>query len=105
MVAFSTKITQSPPSAEKIYSNIRFGTAMGLTKTAKDGQSAVLGALKGTFTLRGSWFQPGNKFGIKIKAATKDDLSAEVRTMADWLKIHEDGGIKHAYQRKARGSD
>jgi hypothetical protein len=48
------------------------------------------------FTLRGTWFQPNNKFGIKIKPATKDDLSAEVRTMADWLKIHEDGGIKHA---------
>jgi hypothetical protein len=96
MVAFSSKIVQSPPSAEKIYKNIQFGTAVGLTKTAKEAQSAVLAALQSTFTLRGTWFQANNRFGIKIKPATKDDLSAEVRTMADWLKIHEDGGIKHA---------
>jgi hypothetical protein len=96
VINLSSKITQAPPSADKIYKNIQFGTAMGLTQTAKDGQSAVRSALKGTFTLRNSWSEPSNKFGIKIKPATKDDLSAEVRTMADWLNIHEEGGIKHA---------
>jgi hypothetical protein len=96
MINLSSKITQVPPSADKIYKNIQFGTAMGLTQTAKDGQSAVLSSLKSTFTLRNDWAQPSNKFGIKIKPATKDDLSAEVRTNADWLKIHEEGGIKHA---------
>jgi hypothetical protein len=96
MINLSSKITQAPPSADKIYKNIQFGTAMGLTQTAKDGQSAVLSSLKSTFTLRNDWAQPSNKFGIKIKAATKDNLSAEVRTMADWLKPHEEGGIKHA---------
>jgi hypothetical protein len=96
VIAFSSKIVQSPPSAEKIYSNIKFGTAVGLTKTAQEGQTTVVSALKATFTLRGTWFEKNNRFGIKIKPATKDDLSSEVRTLADWLQIHEEGGIKKA---------
>jgi hypothetical protein len=95
VIGFTSKITQSPPSAEKIYRNIQFGTAVGLTKTAKDGQAAALGALKGTFTLRNRWAEIG-PYAIKIKAATRDDLQAVVGTAADWLQIHEDGGIKHA---------
>lgn len=76
--------------------NINFGTAMGLTKTAKEGQAAVKGALKATFTLRGSWYEASNKFGIRIKPAKRDDLSAEVRTNADWLEPHETGKDKTA---------
>ncbi|MEO8647760.1 MAG: hypothetical protein ABI539_01200 [Acidobacteriota bacterium] len=94
MIDLSAKVTQRPPSADKIVRNINFGLATGLTKTAKEGQSAVLGSLKGTFTLRGSWSSPSNKFGIKIKPAKRDDLTAEVRTNADWLLLHEEGGLK-----------
>lgn len=91
MITYHAKVIERPPSAEKIVRNINFGTAVALTKTAKEGQAAVLGSLKGTFTLRGRWFEPGNKFGIKIKPARPTDLSAEVRTMADWLLPHEEG--------------
>jgi hypothetical protein len=94
MLAISGKITQRPPDAEKIAKNIDFGTAVGLTQTAKDGQGAAVSALRTTFTLRGGWFEQQNKFGIKVKPATKTDLSAEVRTMADWLLPHEEGKDK-----------
>jgi hypothetical protein len=94
MIEFSGKIVQRPPDAEKIAKNIDFGTAVGLTQTAKDGQGAVVSALKSTFTLRGTWFEQQNKFGIKVKPATKADLRAEIRTQADWLEIHEEGGDK-----------
>ncbi len=94
MIKTSIKLVQRPPSAEKIAKNINFGVATGLTETAKQGQAAVQGALKGTFTLRGNWFQQQNKFGIKVKPAKRDDLSAEVRTNADWLELHEKGGTK-----------
>jgi hypothetical protein len=73
---------------------IRFALAQALTKTAKEGQTAVLNALGDTFTLRGNWAQPSNKFGIRIKSAKKDDLTAEIKTAADWLKLHETGGEK-----------
>jgi len=88
----TAKIITRPPDAETIEKNIRFGTAVGLTKTVKDGQAAVLSALPVKFTLRGSWFAQSNKFGIKVKSATKDDLSAEVRTNADWLIKQQKGG-------------
>lgn len=94
MIAISTRIIQRPPSAESIMKQINFGTAVGLTKTAKDGQAAVVSALGSTFTLRGNWFQQSNKFGIRIKSATKTDLSAAVQTNADWLELHETGGDK-----------
>lgn len=82
------------PNFSSIQKNIRFGVAVGLTKTAKDGQTAVLDSLKSTFELRGSWFNPGNKFGIKIKGANKTNMEAQVRTLADWLVLHETGGVK-----------
>lgn len=79
-----------------IVKQVNFGTATGLTKTAKEGQAAVVGALKGTFTLRGNWFQQSNKYGIKITPARKDKLQSEVKTAADWLEPHEEGRDKHA---------
>ena len=96
MIAFGLKPVQRPPTAAKIDRNLRFGVAMGLTETAKQGRKAVQGSIRGTFTVRGTWWREENKFGIKIKAAKRDDLSAEVRTMADWLVPHEKGGTKTA---------
>lgn len=85
---------ERPPAADKIVKNINFGTARGLTRIAKDGQSAVLGALRGTFTLRGSWFQQQNRFGIKIKPAKPNDLVSAVQTRANWIEPHEEGHEK-----------
>lgn len=89
---FKVRLVQRPPSAEKIAKNINFGVASGLTQTAKEGQEAVKGALRGTFTLRGGWFEQQNKFGIKVKPAKRDDLSAEIRTNADWIEKQKKGG-------------
>lgn len=94
MIPISMKLIKSPPSAAEIYKQTMFGTALGLTNTAKDGQKAVVNALKSTFTLRGGWFEQNNRFGIKIKPATKTDVQAEIRTLADWLEPHETGRNK-----------
>lgn len=87
------KIKDLIPAAE-INKQITFGSALGLTNTAKEGQTAVQKSLGDTFTLRGNWFAQSSKFGIRVKPAKKDNLKAEVTTAADWLKIHETGGIK-----------
>jgi hypothetical protein len=94
MIKLSMQLVGRPPDAAKIEKNLRFGVAKGLTKTAQDGQEAVVDALKGTFTLRGNWWQKSNKFGIKIRPATRDKLQSEVYTLADWLEKHETGGVK-----------
>ena len=96
MLPIRVKMIERPPSAAKINRNMDFGIAVGLTQTAKDGQKASQGALRGTFTIRNRWLEQGNKFGIKVKAATKTDLVSEVRTNADWIIPHETGKDKTA---------
>lgn len=90
------EIVKKLPSANDIMRQINYGTAVGLTKTAKDGQDTVVKAVKATFTYRGRWLEQGNRFGIRVKPATKNDLESQVTTQADWLKLHEEGGTKNA---------
>jgi len=80
----------------QLVKNLPKAVALGLTRTAKDGQKAVQRKLENKFTIRGPWWKPRNKFGIKMKPAEKVDnpIAAYVGTMADWLELHEDGGIK-----------
>ncbi len=77
---------------------VAFGTAAALTATAKEAQKAVVGQLFDTFTIRGTWYLQSNEFGIRIKPADKrdDPPVAEVKTAADWLLLHETGGVKQA---------
>jgi hypothetical protein len=94
MINFTTKIIRTLPSADEFTKQINFGTALGLTNTAKHAQKAVMHALGDTFTLRGQWFNESMKYGIKVKMARPNDLQAQVFTQAHWLKIHEEGGTK-----------
>lgn len=98
MFALGSKIVSTLPSADKLYKNIRFGTAMGLTKTAKEGQAAVQDILPRKFTIRGRWFEQQTPVGIKIKPATRDDLKAEIRTAAQFLPRHDTGETKLPYK-------
>ncbi len=73
---------------------LRYATAVTLTRSAESAQDAILARTRDVFTIRKSWLQPGYKFGINRKAATKDDLSAEVFSRAPWMLRHEEGGLK-----------
>lgn len=77
---------------DKVLKSMKFGTANALTQTAKQAQAGVQGQLKGLFTVRGRWFEQGNKFGIKVKPATPATLVSKVSTQADWLTKQEEGG-------------
>ena len=96
MIGLKAKLIQAPPSAAELYKQIQFGTALGLTRTAKAAQSASVDAIKSTFTVRGRWFEQGNRFGIKVRPATPAKMQAEVGTLADWLDPHETGKDKQA---------
>jgi hypothetical protein len=95
MIGLKIIQTARPPSWQNIVKQIEFGTAVGLTQTAKDGQKASQDALRGTFIIRNKWPEIG-PYAIKIKPATKNDLASEVRTAADWLVAHETGEDKKA---------
>ncbi len=71
-----------------------FALAKSLTMTAKNVQEEVVKALPGKFTLRTTWWQPGNRYGFNIRAATKTSLQAEVFTRAPWMSLQEAGGTK-----------
>lgn len=96
MLSVKTKMISNVPSAAELYKQIQFGTALGLTRTAKAAQAASVDAIKGTFTVRGRWFEQGNRFGIKVRPATPAKMQAEVSTLADWLDAHETGTDKQA---------
>jgi len=94
MPGFTAKIVQRP-SFEKIIKNLNFGTAVGLTKTAKEGQAAVFGAVKGAFKGPNNWLR--SPIGIKITPATPRTLRSEVKTSAKFLPLQDEGGTKLPY--------
>jgi len=77
MAVVSVNIKKNYTDA-KMAKQLPFALAKGLTDTAKDAQKDILGNLSDVFTLRGNWFNPSNKFGIKIQPATKTNPIAKV---------------------------
>lgn len=73
---------------------INFAAARALTETAKQSQDASIKAIQATFTTRGKWYLPSNRYGVKVRAARKENLEATVGTAADWLSLHETAGTK-----------
>lgn len=94
MINLKAKITKLPFTPAQVMKQVNFGTARGLTQTAKEGQAAVVDALPQKFTIRGKWWQQNMRYGIRIKSAKPNDLKADVHTDADWLEAHERGGTK-----------
>jgi hypothetical protein len=81
-------------SEETINKQVRFATALALTRTAKQAQSAVITRLDDNFELRTNWSQPSNRVGIRITPAKKDNLEAQVKTQAVFLNKFDTGDDK-----------
>jgi minor tail protein Z (GPZ) len=62
-----------------------FATAKSLTQVAKAGQSAAVQQIPKELNTSRPWYLPSNKYGVRIKPATKQNLSSEVYSNADWL--------------------
>lgn len=92
---FKARMINNLPSAAKIIKNLDFGTAVGLTKTAKEGQAAVFGAVKGAFKGPNNWLK--SPVGIKITPATPRTMRSEVKTSAKFMPVQDAGGIKLPY--------
>jgi len=73
---------------------IRYATAVTLTRSAEHAQESLLSRTRDVFTIRKNWVTPGYMYGINRKTARTDDLNAEVYTRAPWMLLQEEGGIK-----------
>jgi len=85
------------PPAAKLIKQLNYGTAVGLTRTAKEGQAAVQGALRGKFTIRNRWLD-NSPIAIKITPATQATQFAEVYTKAPFMQRQDEGGEKIPYK-------
>lgn len=93
---FNISVTQTtkPITADRIAKYIANGISTGLTKTAKEAQTAVIFKIGSTFKNRTPWYSQSSPIGIKVKAATGETLSAEISTRAYFGPLQEQGGIK-----------
>jgi hypothetical protein len=78
---------------------IEFGTAKTLTDLVKKSQEEVVREFAGGDTgliIRGDWYLPSRKFGIKVKTASRKTLEARLYSNADWLlELHGyNSGVK-----------
>lgn len=62
-----------------------FATAKSLTQAAKEGQKAAVERIPRELNTTRPWYLPSNKFGVRIKPATKQNLQSEVYSDANWL--------------------
>ena len=93
----TSKFESNMPTAQKLVKQINYGTAVGLTRTAKEGQAAVQGALRGKFTIRNAWLT-NSPIAIKITPATQATQFAEVYTKAPFMQRQDEGGEKIPYK-------
>lgn len=73
-----------------------FALSKAINSTAERIREATLKGATETLNIRGNWWKPRTKYGFNVKASTKSNQSAEIYTRADWMVMHEDGGIKTA---------
>ena len=80
---------------KKVSRALKWSTAFSLNAMAIEAQEYQINQnLPRRFTLRGGWFRKGNKFGIRVRKASVQNLEAIVGTAAPWMRIQETGGMK-----------
>lgn len=71
---------------------LRFATAKTLTQVAREAQVRVIDKIKGELhTGANEWYLPQNRFGVHLKPATPENLSASLESDAYWLAALEQG--------------
>lgn len=74
---------------------ITYAAKQTVISVVQEAQVAVQADIKATFTVRGTWFLPTQRYGIHVRwSRSREDLSARLETAADWLEEHETGEDK-----------
>jgi len=82
----NSRITVSLTGSTQFDKQANFALASSLTLVAKEIQLGVIKQIESSFAVRSGWDKPSNIFGVRVKPATKQDLSAWIGTAADWLE-------------------
>lgn len=93
---FTPKISISIKGNPDLDKQHRFALATTLTEVALQTRMAAIATIEDSFTIRTSWDKTG-PFAVKVKAATKESLTAVIGTAAPWLTKFlrgEPGGIE-----------
>jgi hypothetical protein len=86
MIKVDTDVEHLSPTMRR---QMPFAIALALTRTVKEGQAEVIRQLPQRFTIKNGW----TARQIRIKAATKSSLIAEV-TAPDYMAKQEAGGTR-----------
>ena len=103
-------INEAIAAVKNIERQKKFIFSLAINETLKDAQEFTTGKiLPETFTLRKrasiGWWAPRQRFGFNIRFSNKSNLQGTLGSRADWLRMHEHGGIKTASGRIAIPSD
>lgn len=71
-----------------------FAATKAINETLEGAQRETIESLQRHFIVRGTWYRPQQKYGIKAKFSRLNDLTASLYTAADWLVEHETGGTR-----------
>ena len=98
-ISFETNQTQDQLNnqVQQIPKQIRFTTAVALTRTAKDAQEKVRRQLPERFTVRTRWVAKG----IRVRSARKNNLEATVIVLDEFMALQETGGMRTSRSGKA----
>ncbi len=94
IISLQIKSNASDALANIAKKQIPFAIAKTLTQVAQQSQSEVRKSIKEKFFIRKK--SGGFESSIRIKPATKTNLTAEVYTMAAFAALQQTGGIKKA---------
>jgi hypothetical protein len=91
----SVKVTGDVKGVVSMAKQITYAAKQTCVVVMQEAQPVVITTIKRNFHVRGSWFEPGNRFGVHVRfTRSKSDLSANLETYADWLEEHETGGTR-----------
>lgn len=97
-VSIIADVSRAVSGVRRTLNGMARAESRALNDTAVQLQShATQSLLPSKFTLRGKgtrWYEPRQRFGINIKFANLNSLAATVGSRADWLRLHEKGGVK-----------
>src|SRR5438105_2225598 len=75
---------------------VRFATALALTRTAQDARAEIQREMPERFTVRTPWIAKG----VRYTPANKQDLAATVSDIDPFMRIQETGGEKTSIHRR-----
>ena len=101
---FEVTVSSNIKGLRSLEKQVTYAAKRTCTEVAFLAQKRVIKQLHDDFTIRDTWYEENRRHGIHVRY-TKDkaDLSAQVKTDADWLVDHETGNSQRQAEHHAGG--